>query len=313
MKLFLGVLLLATVICGFARAGILDNQAWQPEIGSLDEGEEVNPSFVFNPPQIEPDDPELLLSAAIRHLNQYEGTSADKAAKFKPLADKTGLSVDFVERNPDIEPKYVSPHSVEALKASPILAKYFSDESNAAVAHDDIFIFFILSALIGGVGTAAVMLGLGAYFKKSPKLPPEISRFLWMFKNPREVRDSLNALTSLRPKFESEGLWGSLATNNIFIDVRSMIVREKEKTVYSVSVNKWNPSDLALLLISKSSSNALLCGRYHIYRGALADEGYQYMRIFRKSIGELVKSGFITEEEAKADLVQIRENIKDVG
>lgn len=149
--------------------------------------------------------------------------------------------------------------------------------------------------------------------KQGEAIKKFFGKLLGKFQKSREVTESLDALTSLRPKFESDGIYDSLAANKIFTEVRSIIVREKENTVHSISVDKWNPSDLALLLISKSSGNALSCGQYHIYRGTLSGEGQGYRKVFRKSIEELVKSGFITEEEAKADFEQIQENIKGVG
>ena len=56
-------------------------------------------------------------------------------------------------------------------------------------------------------------------------------------------------------------------------------------------------------------------GNYHIYRGVLnpLGPGPDLLRLFDAAADKLVKTGAITEKEAKEQKEGIRENIKDVG
>lgn len=70
--------------------------------------------------------------------------------------------------------------------------------------------FSVLGAIVGGVGTAAVLLGLGAYFdaqsKKSPEVPPEMrsvfDRMITGKENPtpQEIRAAKNAILAASNK-----------------------------------------------------------------------------------------------------------------
>lgn len=210
--------------------------------------------------------------------------------------------------------------------------------------------FSITGVVVGGVGTGAVLLGLGAYFdaqekKKPEKLTPEMRavfdrmitgkstptktevtnakqeylKTLQRQKPPhaknrnQEVADALAALDAVRPQFKDGDVYGSIAVDKVFQEARAIISKDKESTVHSISVDKWKPSDLALLIVSKVSGNILSSGECHIYRGTLSGEGHGHLAVFRRAVQELAKSGFITQQEAEQDVIQIQKNIKEVG
>lgn len=130
---------------------------------------------------------------------------------------------------------------------------------------------------------------------------------------PQEVIDVLAALDEVHSKFKTDDIYGSIAADKVFSKARHIVAKDKESTIHSVSVEKWKPFDLALLIVSKVSGNILSSGQCHIYRGTLSGEGYGHLAIFRRAVQELAKSGFITEQEAEQDVIQIQKNIKEVG
>lgn len=134
-----------------------------------------------------------------------------------------------------------------------------------------------------------------------------------IFNRPQEVTDTVAALDAVRQRFKTDDVYGSIAADKVFGEARRIITKDKESTVHSVSVEKWKPSDLALLIVSKVSGNILSSGQCHIYRGILSGEGHGHLAIFRRAVQELAKSGFITEKEAEQDVIQIQKNIKEVG
>ena len=129
----------------------------------------------------------------------------------------------------------------------------------------------------------------------------------------KEVSDTLAALSALRPRFETLGGYGAVVADQVFSTVRKTIVREKEKTVYSIAVDGSKPADLCLLLISNAASNELLSGDHHVYRGVVSGEGRGYLGVFERSVEGLEESGAITTQEARADVAAVLEGIKGAG
>ena len=113
--------------------------------------------------------------------------------------------------------------------------------------------------------------------------------------------------------FNSSDPFTANARDHVFATVRATIVRDADRTIHSLSADGWQPTDLALLLLTRASSLALSSGHYHIYRGVLGGEGHGYLTIFRRSVKELVRSGFITPQEAEADISDLTKDIKEVG
>jgi len=124
---------------------------------------------------------------------------------------------------------------------------------------------------------------------------------------------AITALETIRSMFNSSDPFTANARDHVFATVRATIVRDADRTIHSLSADGWQPTDLALLLLTRASSLALSSGHYHIYRGVLGGEGHGYLTIFRRSVKELVRSGFITPQEAEADIADLTKDITEVG
>lgn len=126
------------------------------------------------------------------------------------------------------------------------------------------------------------------------------------FDIPAEVQQCLEELKILEPKLD----------NTSFPLIKPQItklIKDKEKTIYSVRESKMSPRHLVLLLISNVSGEYLATGQYHIYRGRLSMEGQELLKLFNYAISEMEKNGFQSKEETEKDRIWIREQINSVG
>lgn len=130
---------------------------------------------------------------------------------------------------------------------------------------------------------------------------------------PPEVDATVDALGAVRSAFVETDPFVANAIDRSFAMARAEAVDQPDLTVHSISVDKWKPRDLAFLLLSKVSSRALSTGQYHTYRGVLGGEGRGYLRVFRKSVDALAQSGFITPQQAEADLAALNDQIRKAG
>jgi len=113
----------------------------------------------------------------------------------------------------------------------------------------------LLSKRVKGI-FAATTIGTGLY-KRFKRV------FRW-FRKPPEVMQAVTALETIRSMFNSSDPFTANASDHLFAAVRATIVRDSDRTIHSLSADGWQPTDLALLLLTKASSRALSSG--HIPR-----------------------------------------------
>lgn len=126
------------------------------------------------------------------------------------------------------------------------------------------------------------------------------------FDIPAEVQQCLEELKILESKLD----------NTSFPLIKPQVtklIKDKEKTIYSIRESKMSPRYLVLLLISNVSGDSLATGQYHVYRGRLSMEGQELLKLFNYAISEMEKNGFQSKEETEKDRVWIREQINSVG
>lgn len=150
--------------------------------------------------------------------------------------------------------------------------------------------------------------------RRALPLPLQASRswipFLNRFRRPNEVKDCVAALEEMRPLF-ARVIFASIVLDQ----VRATLLAPASRAaiVRSVAEAGNPPRDVVLFAITEISSSLLSSGQYHVYRGVLSMEGAGIRSTVGIAIGELVKSGFADEEEAKERRAQLTTAIKEVG
>jgi hypothetical protein len=91
------------------------------------------------------------------------------------------------------------------------------------------------------------------------------------------------------------------------------LVKDAEKTVYSVRIDRMKPDHLALLLITNVLSQELSSGQHHTYRGMLSLIGKDMLGLWHNANKEMVARGFMPQSEADSDTAELQRNIKEMG
>lgn len=170
-------------------------------------------------------------------------------------------------------------------------------------------------------GIAAVAAGIGSLWlinridklRLSPlRLEFYTSRFL-----PKEVTDCLAALEQVRPLFSKV-----MPVNSVMLDADLVLSHVKSavtssiwrKTLIELIKDKRNaPREVILSLVVQESKSLLETGQYHIWRGALNDDGFAIKASFDIALDELVKSGAIDDAGAKERRAEVANEIASVG
>jgi hypothetical protein len=138
-------------------------------------------------------------------------------------------------------------------------------------------------------------------------------RWLTRLRKPKEVKETLAALETIRGQFDTSDVFREGAITAAFSTVRNTIESDPNRAVHSIAHDGWKPADLALLLLSKVASQAASSGRYHRYRGTLSPEGHGYVAVFHTAVNALAASGFITPAEAEEDIATLLMQVNEAG
>ena len=91
------------------------------------------------------------------------------------------------------------------------------------------------------------------------------------------------------------------------------LIRDEEKTTYSINEEGISPRTLVFLLITNVIQTILSTGKYHVYRGTLGLQGQDLLRVWDRSTEQLAELGYYTATQSQEDKNWIREQIKNVG
>lgn len=86
-----------------------------------------------------------------------------------------------------------------------------------------------------------------------------------------------------------------------------------DKAKYSIRVDLMKPEQVALIIIRNIAFNNVSSGLNHVYRGVLSIAGKDYEKMFLCAVKDSVRLGFYTNEDANADVAEMRLAIKNVG
>ena len=91
------------------------------------------------------------------------------------------------------------------------------------------------------------------------------------------------------------------------------LIKDAEKTVYSIRIDNMKPEQLALLLVTNVLGKHIGSGRYHTYRGVLNIVGSDMHKLWHSTQQTMVERGYSTEAEVAEDNLWIQKQIKNAG
>jgi hypothetical protein len=211
--------------------------------------------------------------------------------------------------------------------------------------------FSIMGAVVGFIGSGAIMLGLGAYFtaqdQKNDDLPGDVrdvfDRMITGKENPTkaEILEAkrrfhgvpskpkmpnfksknknsplaiiLNSLDKLKSEYSNNDVYAANAVQDTFEAAKRSIKLDKNELHEYLNVDKRDPAEIALTSLWNVSRDTVASGGVHFYRAALSDRGRGYLYVFNKTVDILLEKGFIDEAEAKGNKQVIQQDIKNAG
>ena len=104
-------------------------------------------------------------------------------------------------------------------------------------------------------------------------------------------------------------------TSEAFQMVRATIENESHSNVEKALSDGTTPRDLVNYLIREISYSMISSGEYHLTRGVINPLGYgkDLLNLFKYSVKELGKSGWLSKEETSEDLKYIEEIVRSSG
>lgn len=169
-----------------------------------------------------------------------------------------------------------------------------------------------IAALAATLGSLGIMSRMSKIQMSPLKLEFYSSRF-----RPKEVADCLLALEQVRPLFSKV-----MPANSVMLDADLVLSRVKsaltssawQKALIELIKNERNaPRDFILSLVVQESKSLLETGQYHIWRGALNEEGFGIKATLDIALDELVKSGVIDDAGANKQRAEVANAIASVG
>lgn len=132
-------------------------------------------------------------------------------------------------------------------------------------------------------------------------------KFFWVLFPPYEVQITLRALEDFL-SVTSAGISKALVRVAV---VR--LIKDAERTVYSIRIDGRKPDQLALMLITNVVGAELSSGSHHVYRGTLSMVGDDLVKIWHDAQRQLQSCGYASEAEIKEDDEWLRRQIRSVG
>jgi len=91
------------------------------------------------------------------------------------------------------------------------------------------------------------------------------------------------------------------------------LIKDADKTVYSIKNNGLSPATLVNLLITNVISKTLPSGKYCTYRGVLSLQGNELLRLWDYCVNNLETYNYHSKEQANEDKRWIRHQIRECG
>jgi hypothetical protein len=130
-------------------------------------------------------------------------------------------------------------------------------------------------------------------------------RLLWKVFPPYEVKLTLEEVRAFLAQAES--------CREVVEPRVISLVKDAEKTVYSVRIERMKPDQLALLLVTNVLGKEIGSGQHHTYRGVLSMVGKDMLKSWHAAQQTMLARGYCTEAEVDEDNRWIQEQIKGAG
>jgi hypothetical protein len=133
-----------------------------------------------------------------------------------------------------------------------------------------------------------------------------VKNLLWKFFPPYEVKLTQQELKSFLD--QSAGVCRNTIERELIY-----LVKDAEKTVYSIRIDNMKPEHLALLLVTNVLGRHIGSGHYHTYRGVLNTMGADFYKLWNSAQKIMLERGYSTEAEVTEDNLWIKKQIQNAG
>jgi hypothetical protein len=86
-------------------------------------------------------------------------------------------------------------------------------------------------------------------------------RWLTRLRKPKEVKETLAALETIRGRFDTSDVYREGAITPAFATVRNTVESDPNRAVHSITHDGWKPTDLALSAVIEGSLSGGIVGR----------------------------------------------------
>ncbi len=125
---------------------------------------------------------------------------------------------------------------------------------------------------------------------------------------PDEIQSVLDKLKEAEKKFNSPSF-------PIIVNMVKGAISEAPDKIVSMVRESKSVHQTVYIMIANVAGDEVESGKHHMYRGVLnpLGDGNELLRIYNLALDELVKIGYVSAENARANKKAILENIKEVG
>ena len=125
---------------------------------------------------------------------------------------------------------------------------------------------------------------------------------------PDEIQSVLDKLKEAEKKFNSPSF-------PIIVNMVKGSISEAPDKIVSMVRESKSVHQTVYIMIANVAGDEVESGKHHMYRGVLnpLGDGNELLRIYNLALDELVKIGYVSAENARANKKAILENIKEVG
>lgn len=123
----------------------------------------------------------------------------------------------------------------------------------------------------------------------------------------------IQELERFQEGYRGPGIFDELVTKSAVQEILTTVKNDRSFSKETISRGGWAAREAAYLLISEFVASVLQSGRFHVYKGALNDEGKAYFRLYKACLGGLMKSGRFSDQEGVEQLLDMERLIAESG
>ncbi len=166
-----------------------------------------------------------------------------------------------------------------------------------------------------GIFITLVVIAIGVYavcFEGQPERRRKLREAFFPDDSPPSGSPGDPVSRCFRAMEEIRNTLDSFMFDTIAEDVAKAL-RNREKSEYSLDVEKMSPHDVVYLVITNTIAGVLPLGTFHTYRGLLSMKGNELLRIWNIALSKLESTGVNTPAKTGEERKWMAEQIKNAG